>query len=189
MRIQHGLTVISPADHEQTRTALLSTWDIPGPIYYRLGKDDKTTIHGLDGRFELGRAQVVRTGNSLLMICMGSVTSEAVRAAELLARQGIECTVVVVASLNPPPAVDLADLLAQFPLALTVEAHSIVGGLGSLVSEVIAERGIGCRIVRCGVRTQPDGISGSQAFMHQVHSLSPDALCKTAIEALRRGKV
>jgi len=185
MRIQHGLTVISPADHEQTRTALLSTWDIPGPTYYRLGKDDKTIIQGLNGRFELGHAQTVRQGNDLLFVCMGSVTSEAVAAADLLHHRGIEVTIVVVASLNPPPTEDLAEALSRFPVALTVEAHSIVGGIGSLVSEVVAERGLLCRIVRCGVRTRPDGISGSQAFMHEMHSLSPDALCKTATEALQ----
>ena len=56
MRTQPGLTCIAPADHQQARSALLATRDVPGPIYYRLGKDDRTTVPGLDGRFALGRA-------------------------------------------------------------------------------------------------------------------------------------
>ena len=52
MRIQPGITVIAPADAEQTRNALLETWDLPGPVYYRLGKNDKTTVPGLAGQFE-----------------------------------------------------------------------------------------------------------------------------------------
>src|SRR5689334_9912455 len=68
MRIQPGLTVIAPADYRQTRTALLATWDLPGPVYYRLGKDDRTVVPGLEGQFELGRAQVIREGNDLLIV-------------------------------------------------------------------------------------------------------------------------
>lgn len=184
MRVQSGITVISPADHQQMRTALQRTTAVPGPIYFRIGKDDRTVIPGLDGRFELGHVQVVRDGGDVVFVCMGSVTSEAVAAADRLRDQRIQAGLVVVASLNPAPADDLADVLSRFPLAISVEAHSVNGGVGSLVAEVIAERGLDCRLIRCGVRSSSDGISGSQAFMHKVHSLSPDALCATAAAAL-----
>jgi transketolase len=190
MRIQNGLTVISPADHQQTRTALLRTTDVAGPIYFRIGKDDRTVIPGLDGRFELGRVQVVREEGEVVFVCMGSVTAEAAAAVERLRDRGIDAGLVVVAHLNPAPADDLASVLSRFPVAVSVEAHSIVGGVGSLVAEVIAERGLDCRLVRSGVRSVSDGISGSQGFMHSVHGLSADALCATATDALegvRRG--
>ena len=184
MRMQSGMTVISPADHQQTRTALRCTTEMPGPIYLRIGKDDKTVIPGLDGRFEPGRVQVVREGGDFVFVGMGSVTSEAVRAADHLRERGIEAGLVVVALLQPAPADDLAKVLSRYPLAVSVEAHSIVGGVGSLVAEVIAERRLDCRLIRCGVRSPSNGISGSQSFMHTVHSLSPDALCATAIAGL-----
>jgi transketolase C-terminal domain/subunit len=60
----------------------------------------------------------------------------------------------------------------------------VAGGLGSLVAEVVAERGLACRIRRCAVRTTPDGVSGSQRFMHEAHGLSREALVATALEAL-----
>jgi transketolase len=185
MRLQPGLTVIAPADYEQTRTAVLATWARPGPIYYRLGKDDKTTVPGLGGRFELGRAQLIRDGTDLMIITMGSVASEAASAAAALADQGISCTVGVVASVNPAPVDDLAALLARFPLVLTVEAHYVTGAVGSLVSEVVAERGLGCRVVRCGVRVTPDGLSGSQGYLHQMHGLSSNAIVRTALHHLQ----
>ena len=62
MRIQPGITVIAPADAQQTRTALAATYDLPGPIYYRLGKDDKAVVPGLDGRFALGEAEMIGDG-------------------------------------------------------------------------------------------------------------------------------
>jgi transketolase len=185
MRVQPGITVVSPADHEQTRTALLKTWDLPGPVYYRIGKDDKTTIPGLGGEFELGRAQLVRRGGDILIVVMGSVASEAAGAVEALARRGVEASLLVVASLNPPPAEDLTRALSGFSVALTVESHYVVGGVGSLVCEVVAERNISCRVVRCAVRRTPAGATGSQAYLHRVHGLASDSLVDSALQALR----
>lgn len=189
MRTQPGITVIAPADHEQTRTALLATWDLAGPIYYRIGKDDKTVVPGLDGSFELGRAQFVRDGSELLFITMGSVASEVVKASDILASHGINCTVMIIASMNPAPLNDLIEALGRFPIALTVEAHYIVGGVGSLVSEVVAEKGLNCRIVRCGVKSMPDAVTGSQGYLHRTHGLSNEALVETALSALQVGEV
>jgi transketolase len=185
MRTQPGITVIAPADYEQARTALLATWDVPGPVYYRIGKDDKTVIPGLDGRFELGRAQLVREGDDLLIITMGSIASEVIAAADALARHGVSCTVMIVASINPAPVDDLAEWLSRFPVALTVEAHYVNGGVGSLVSEVVAELGINCRIVRCGVKRTPDGVVGGQDYLHRVHGLSSERLVEAALRARR----
>ncbi len=189
MRIQPGMTIIAPADHQQTRTALLTSYDLPGPIYYRLGKDDKTTIPGLDGRFDLGRAQTICTGEDVLFVTMGGVASDTAAAAERLRAQGIASTVMVVASVNPAPVNDLIDAISAFPLVVTVEAHYAIGGLGSLVAEVIGEHQLSCRLVRCAVRDPPDGVSGSQAFLHHAHGLSVERIAQTANrEFVRSGR-
>jgi transketolase len=187
MRVQPGMTIVAAADHQQLASALRATWDRPGPIYYRLGKDDTTTVPGLDGRFALGRAERVRDGDDVCLVAMGSIAAEAVAAADALAERGVRCGMLVVASVQPPPTEDLAAALARVPLALTVEAHYAAGGLGSLVAEVAAERGLGCRVLRCGVRATPDGVCGSQAFLHRTHGLSRDALVATALGALGHG--
>lgn len=188
MRIQPGITVVAPADYEQARSALLATWNLPGPVYYRLGKDEKNTVPGLDGRFEIGRAQMISEGDDLLFIAMGSITREVIAARETLASQGISCAVMVIASLNPAPVDDLVRILARFRLAITVEAHYIVGGVGSLVSEVVAERGINCRVVRCGVKTMPDGISGSETYFYRKYKLSSEMLAKTTMRVWSESK-
>ena len=139
---------------------------------------------GLDGRFRHGRAELVRPGRDVCIVTTGSVAAEAAAAAATLAERGVDCGCLIVACLQPAPADDIAAALSQLPLALTVEAHYAAGGLGSLVSEVVAERGLRCRVRRCAVRTTPDGVSGSQRFMHQTHGLSREALVATALEAL-----
>jgi transketolase len=184
MRTQPGLTVIAPADYQQTATALRATKEVAGPVYYRIGKDDRTSIAGLDGRFELGRAQVCREGSDLLFIVMGSVAKEVMEAASLLAEQGINSTVMIVASLNPPPVEDISTALARFNVAMTVEAHYTIGGIGSLVSEIAAQGGAGCRIVRCGVHHAPEALSGSSDYLNQAHGLTSSALVDKAWRAL-----
>ncbi len=174
MRLQPGLTVIAPADGGQTRSAILSTVDAPGPIFFRLGKNDRQTVPGLDGRFALDEVQRVREGGDVLLLAMGGIASEAAAAADQAG-----CAMAVVPVLNPAPAEALARLLAQYRAVITVEAHYISGGLGSLAAEVIAERGLGCRLIRCGVRETPDGATGSQAWLEHRHGLTAAHLLHT----------
>jgi transketolase len=185
LRVQPGITTIAPADHEQARTALQASWNLPGPVYYRLGKDDETTIPGLSGAFSLGRAQLVRDGTDVLLVAMGNVATEAAKAAQLLDAEHISCALIIVASVSPRPTRDLLDALSRFPVVLTVEEHYITGGVGSLVSEIVAEHGLACRVVRCGVKDTPDGVTGSHAYMRRRCLISSEALVQTAVVALR----
>lgn len=189
MRIQPGMTVVAPADYKQARNVLLKTWNLPGPVYYRIGKDDKTEIYGLEGKFELGRVQLIDNGTDVLIISMGSITFEANKAREALAKQGISSTLMVLAILNPAPFADLVRVLSRFRLVVTVEAHYITGGLGSLVSEVIADRGLNCQLIRCGVKGSPDCISGSQSFLNCKHGLSHEILTEILLKSLSNNKV
>jgi len=184
MRVQPGITIIAPADAEQVCTAVNATYDMPGPIYYRLGKNDSIAVPGLNGRFTLARAEVLREGDALLWVTMGSVTVEVAKAADLLARNGIPSTVLVVASLNPGPEAELADFAKRFPLVITVEAHYTVGGLGSLVSEVVAENGIGCRVIRRGISSMLSGVSGDQNYYDSLFGLTAQSLVELANQEL-----
>jgi transketolase len=184
LRMQPGLAVIAPADEQQAASAVRATYDLPGPVYYRLGKTGPASLPGLDGRFALGRAQVTREGCDLLVVALGHSAIEAEAAAATLAAQGVRCTLVVVASVSPAPVEDLAAVLSEHRLALVVEAHYADGGLGSLVSEVVAERGIGCRVIRHGARTLPAGRSGSDLYFHRTQGIDADALVRSALAAL-----
>lgn len=186
LRVQPGLTVVAPADARQARAALLATWDEPGPVFYRLGKDDRAAVPGLNGRYEHGRICLIRGGTDTVFLTLGTVAGEAVAAADILSMHGVSAAVVVVPCLSPAPTADLRALLTRFRLALAVEAHYVVGGLGSLAAEVVAEAGLPCRLVRCGVWAAPDGRSGSSTYFHRVHGLTPAALAETALRELGR---
>lgn len=188
MRAQPGLAVIAPADADQAETALLATSGLAGPAYFRISKAG-AALPGLSGRFELGRlvALGAEAEVDVALIALGPSAHEAVAAADALSAQGIRAGVAVVASVSPAPVDDLVELLGRVELALSIEAHYVNGGVGSLVAEVIAENDLDCRLVRCGVREVPRGQIGTREYLHDVHGLSAQAITQRALRALATG--
>lgn len=187
MRAQPGLAVLAPADAEQTCAALLALQDLDGPAYLRLGKGGES-VPGLGGRFRLGRLELIGHGADLAIITYGSIATEALEAARLLEREGLEATVAVAASLSPAPREDLAELLATVPLAITLESHYASGGVGSLVAEVVAEGGLGCRVLRRGIDDMPRGDAGSPAYLIERHGLDARSVAAAARGALESAR-
>jgi transketolase len=186
MRVQPGISVVAPADPEQTRVALPAIQDLPGPVYLRLGKES-TPVPGLDGRFALGRAERIGDGRDVALVAFGGMGSTAVEASQQLAAQGVDAAVHIVSSLSPAPTEDLAEALAEVPLAISVEAHYVNGAVGSLVAETIAEHALGTRLIRTGLRATPTGATGSRPYLYERHGLAPAQLAATAVEALANG--
>ena len=185
MRALPGITVLAPADAEQTAAALTATWELPGPVYYRLGKGSRP-VSGLDGRFTLGRADMVAHGRHLLILATGGMVGEAVTAAGLLAARGIEAAVMAVACLQPAPEEDIAREVARVPAVLTLEAHNPNGGLGSLVAEVMAEAGLARPFKRLSAGGLEDGRTGSAEWFNARHGLSAEGVVAAADALLAR---
>lgn len=171
LRTQPGLTIIAPADDGQAQTALEQTYHHPGPIYFRFSKD-KTTIPELAGNFAVGRAQQIGNGTDFVIVSTGAITTEAIKAVQILAGQGLAGTILVVASLAPAPEKDIVNTLAQFEHAFTLEAHYINGGLGSLVAEIIAENKLPVQLTRFGFTHLLNKTVGSAASIYAEHGMS-----------------
>ena len=186
LRTLPGLSIVIPADPAQTETALRETWNAAGPVYYSLGKDDRTSVPGLNGRFAVDRVQIIREGSDIALVAMGSIAAEVAIASGDLAAQGIEACVVVVSGFNPDPADDLARVLASHAHVISVEAQSISGGLAAMIATTLASRGFACRLWPLAVRTSPDGTSGSQQDRWKKHGLDRLDIVNTALRALRK---
>jgi transketolase len=176
MRTQPGISVFAPADFRQTESILRDTWDMAGPVYYRLGKDDRTIVPGLDGTFDKHKLQLIQDGKDILLISLGAISAEAAQAVLELSKNGISCGHAVLATVNPIPEKSLVELLSRFPMVYTVEAHYLAGGIGSLVAELIAEHGLKCRLTRIGLKQTPDNVSGDLPFLYNRYGLSPEAI-------------
>jgi transketolase len=176
MRTQPGITTVVPADCAQALNAIRATYDLAGPVYYRLSKNDKLSVPGLEGSFAVGRVDRVLDGEDILVLSSGGISSEALKSCELLKADGLNPALGIVSTFNPSPTEELADLLASYSLVCTVEEHYVNGGLGSLVAEVIAEKGLPCRLIRCGVGSLPSGITGSREWLLQQYGLDPSSV-------------
>jgi transketolase len=185
LRTLTGLTIVIPASPAQAVTAIRDTHTLDGPIYYSLGKDDKTVVPGLGDRFELAKVQVIRNGGDVALVTMGSVSQEAVAAAVELSTKGVEAAVVVVSNFAPDPDAHLAEILAPFRHVVSVEAQTLSGGLGAFVATVLASHGLPGRLRLIGVRQPPDGTSGSQAERWRKHGLDRAGIAQQVLEAVR----
>jgi transketolase len=182
MRALPSMTVLAPGDAAQTKAVLEASWDLPGPVYYRLGKNSPK-VAGLDG-FALGRADRLRSGQDLLILATGGIVPDAIAAATLLASRGIEATVMAVASLQPAPVEDIQAAIAAAPAVLTLEVHQRTGGLGTLVAEIMAEAGLARPFRRIAADAPSDGRIGSTAWLHAQNGLAPAQVADTAMALL-----
>jgi transketolase len=182
MRTQPGLAIVAPCDSAQVAPGLRAIQGLDGPAYLRLGKRS-ISVPGLGGQFELGRAHQLTDGGDVAIVALGSMVPTAVACAETLGQQGISASVTAVSCVSPDPTDDLIRVLSAAPLALSIEAHYVNGGLGSLLAEVIAEEGISCQLLRGAVRELPLGVSGEQDYMHEQLGISPERLAELVLTA------
>ena len=147
-----GITVVIPADAHQTGLATKALAGMRGPAYLRVGSGRDPVVFDPPASFELGKIRIVRDGgDDVALFANGFLIRRCLEAMELLRVLGIGARVVEVHTLRPLDVPGILDVLAATRAAVAVEDHSIIGGLGSALAEVIAEHG-GGRLVRIGVR-------------------------------------
>lgn len=139
MRGLPNMAVVVPADYWQAKAAVLASADIPGPVYVRMGRPKLPGLFDSSYRFELGRADLLCEGTDVTIVAAGVTVFEALSAAGQLAGEGISAEVINMASIKPFDAATLLESAAKTGAVLTVEEHSIIGGLGSAVAEVLGE--------------------------------------------------
>ena len=134
-----GLTVIVPADAVETALAVEFAAATPGPFFIRLTRNNLQTLFGPEHRFELGKAPVLRDGADIALVAMGAMVEKALQAAELLAADKVAAAVIDFSSLQPLDGEVLLRYARKTGRVLTVEDHSVRGGLGGACAEFLAQ--------------------------------------------------
>jgi transketolase len=177
MRVLPSMVVVAPGDPFEVEQATRALVARPGPAYLRLGRAGEPRLHGLGAVFELGRAIRVKEGRALTIISSGGMLETGVRAAELLGEAGIDTRVVSMHTLKPLDEAEILSAAAETGAIATLEEHSLIGGLGSAVAEVLAEAsGPRGRLKRLGVPSTFASEVGSQDYLRAMHGLSPDGV-------------
>lgn len=140
MRTIPGMTVICPSDDIEAKAAVKAAYEMDGPVYLRFGRLAVPVINdNEDYKFEIGKGIILREGKDLTIVASGLMVPEALCAAEMLSEDGIEARVVNIHTIKPLDEELILDCAEKTGKIVTVEEHSVIGGLGSAVAEYLSE--------------------------------------------------
>ena len=184
MRSVPNMTVLVPADGVEAEQMILEAARVYGPMYVRLGRSAVPTIFDENYKFEIGKGVVVREGNDATIIACGIMVYEAIKASEELALEGINTRVINMSTIKPIDKELIINAARETKAIVTAEEHSIIGGLGSAVSEVVGEE---CPVVvkKVGVNDS-FGESGTPAELLKKYGLTSNDIVKAVKEAITK---
>lgn len=139
MRTIPGMTIINPADETEAKLAVRAAIDHDGPVYMRFGRLAVPVVFGDDYKFEIGKGVELKEGNDVTIIATGLMVNEAMQAHDLLKAEGINARVINMATIKPLDKDIILKAAKETGAIVTAEEHSVIGGLGSAVSEVLSE--------------------------------------------------
>ena len=184
MRTIPGMVIINPADDVEARAAVEAAIKYEGPVYMRFGRlavpvfNDPATY-----KFELGKGIKLADGDDIAIIATGLMVNEAIEAEKTLRANGINATVINIHTIKPIDEDIIIEAAKKTKLVLTVEEHSIIGGLGSAVADVLATK-CPTKLIKIGVNDE-FGHSGPAVELLKQFGLCADNIVKTATEAVK----
>jgi transketolase len=185
MRAMPDMVTLCPADGPETRAAMHAAMRHQGPVYLRLVRDALPVIFPDDVAFEIGKGRVLREGGDIAIIATGTQTVRALEAADHLAAEGIQAHVLHLPTIKPLDEAAIIAAAERTNLVLTTEEHSIIGGLGGAVAEVLGEHRP-TRVKRHGLN-DVWGASASNEDLIEAYELSPRFVAAAARELLAVG--
>ena len=181
MRMIPGMTVIVPADANEARKATFALAEFQGPVYMRLARL-ATPVFENDYPFEIGKANVLREGKDAAVFACGLMVNEALEAAKLLFAEGIEISVINMHTIKPLDAACVVKYAEKCGNVITVEEHSVIGGLGDAVADALMGK-VCCKFKKIGVNDQ-FGQSGKAADVLREYGLTADQIAAKIKETL-----
>jgi transketolase len=180
------MTIVAPADADEMRRLMPLTVDHSGPIYIRLGKGGDPIVTNDHVPFRIGKAIPMREGSDALIITTGVMLKPALDAAGLLQNDGVEAAVLHTPTVKPFDTQTVIELAARVPVVVSVEEHTVIGGLGSAVAETIAEANFETpkRFKRLGLPDVFPDQYGSQASLMTRYGLTADRIAVTVEELI-----
>ena len=176
MRAIPNMVVLNPSDAVETKKAIFAAADYYGPVYIRLGRLATPVIHDEGYNFKIGKGEVLCHGKDVVIIATGLMVAKSLDAAKELSKEGIEATVVNICTIKPLDEELIINLAKNIGKVVTVEEHSIIGGLGSAVAEVLSER-CPTKLKRIGIEDK-FGQSGTPDILLEHYNLTTDYIIK-----------
>ena len=187
MRAMPEMTVLAPADEFECEAMMRWATEYSGPVYLRLARDACPAVFGSDYTFTPGKTYRLREGKDLLLVSTGPQSVRCVEAADHLTKQGISAGVLHVPSIKPVKEEEIIQGCESAPIIFTVEEHTVFGGLGGLVAEILSEH-LPKRVVRFGIEDRW-GESAPNDFLLDQFQLSAPRLSERIVNRLKATKL
>jgi transketolase len=169
-----NMTVIVPADHRETMQATKAAAEMYGPVYLRFGRCNTEDIFGDDYKFEIGKGTEIRAGNDVTVIATGMMVQKAIEASKALEIEGINVRVINMSTIKPIDREIIIKAAKETKGIVTAEEHSVIGGLGSAVCDVVAEKAP-AKVLKIGVN-DTYGESGPAVELIKKYGLDADSI-------------
>lgn len=180
-----NLTIIAPGDPVETRLAVRALVAHQGPAYLRLGRADEPEVHFTEPAFAIGKAILVRDGRDVTLISTGGMLANTVQASAILEARGVRCRVLSMHTIKPLDEEAILQAARDTAAIFTVEEHSILGGLGGAVSEVLMEsQQRPRRFRRIGLKGAFSSTVGDQAYLQAQYGLDASGIADSVSTAL-----
>ncbi|MDO5455761.1 MAG: transketolase family protein [Eubacteriales bacterium] len=183
MRMIPGMVVMCPADYVEAKLAVRAAVEHDGPVYMRFGRSPVPVIFPQDYDFRIGKGNVLREGTDVSILANGLCVADALAAGEMLAKEGISAEIINICTIKPLDDELVVKTASKTGRIVTVEEHSIIGGLGGAVAECLAEK-CPTRMYRIGIRDE-FGQSGPAAALLHMYGLDAEGICRQVKEFLR----
>jgi transketolase len=185
LRTINNLTIVAPADNLETREVIRIAADYLHPLYIRFGKQAMPALHPEGTSLELGKAITLASGSDVTLITTGEPLAQAVQARALLEAEGISCGVVSMHTLKPLDVATLLHVARTSRSVITVEEHSVYGGLGEACAAVLMQHGIPLPFKIVGIPDEHT-VTGSQSEILAHYGITPEGLAATARHLLQK---
>lgn len=185
MRALPNMTVFAPVDAPEMTRVIEATLNWPHPAYIRFAKGGDPVVSSAEGGFEIGKAIVMRKGTDVSIISTGVMTSRALEAAKTLEESGVQAAVLHVHTIKPLDVDVICTAASASPLVVTIEEHSRIGGLGSAVTDALADASIVTPQLRLAFPDAFVNTYGSQDSVLQSVGLQPPQIAQTILRALK----
>lgn len=176
LRALPNLTIICPASPLEVKKATRAAYEYEGPVYLRLGTNREPEIYEEDYEFQIGKVVTLREGTDITLIGTGSILKDVLDAAKQLQGEGINARVIDMHTIKPTDTDVIVKAIEETGKVVTVEDHSMIGGLGSAVAEVVAEYGKSVRFARIGLDGFSDGY-GTYAQIKEWNGIGIGIVC------------
>lgn len=184
MRALPNLTLFSPGDSTEVQLVTRAAHETAGVCYLRLGRGGEPVVHQHQPTFTLGEPIRLFSGGDLAILATGGILAVAQQTRAMLEAKGRSTALFSVPTIKPFPVAWLRELAPKVKLIITVEEHTIVGGLGGCAAEVLAEMADAAPLLRCGLDDQFSCIVGSQDYLRRRYGLTPERLSERVLAVL-----